>query len=682
EIIEAVYAQTEGNPLFMTEVVRLLDDEGVLRGDATSAEQRRKMRIPEGVREVIGRRLDRLSDRCNETLTVASVIGRVFTLDALDHLVEEQSNDQLLEVMDEALGAKLVEELPRSVGRYQFTHALVQETLAAELSTTRRGRLHARIGQVFEELYADNLPAFLGQLAYHFVEAANAGDPAKAVDYCQRAGDSAMAHVAYEEAARLYEMALQALEGPESMEDGTRAKLLLDLGLAQVKANDFASAIETLGRAAKATKEVGDDESFARAAIGIAEAHWRPGVPAGPAVTLMEEALEALPKRDSSLRALALGGLARLKLYDEATQERAREVGEEAVAMARRLDDPATLALAFRTAGYINSMGMGLENWVVKGDDRAIQDEMIALAEQLGDLDTYLEVYSWRVGDLMEQGDRVGLTEAVAAMAEVVNDYRVPHFLYLVALWKVTIAMLDGRFDVAETASHEALEVGQRLRSEGVEGTFGLHMFAISKERGTLGEVEPVLKMFIEQHAESTTWRPGLAIIYSEMDRTEDARGAFELLAAQDFTDIPRDTMWIATMAFLAEVCAYLRDATRAETLYEMLLPWDGKNVLGGFALCYGPVARFLGLLAATMSRWEEGEGHFKSALEMSGRMSSKPWLTHIQVDYAEMLLGRAGPGDEGRAAQLLDEAADIAGKLGMSSLRDRATVRRQALKV
>ena len=158
-LVEGVHTQTEGNPLFVTEVVRLLVQEGELGADPSTGPGRARetdswtIRIPEGVREVIGRRLNRLSQRCNEVLTVASIIGREFTLAHLTQVVEEVTEDRLFEVLEEALAARVIEELPQSVGRYQFTHALIQETLAEELSTTRRVRLHARIAEALEELY-------------------------------------------------------------------------------------------------------------------------------------------------------------------------------------------------------------------------------------------------------------------------------------------------------------------------------------------------------------------------------------------------------------------------------------------------------------------------------------------------------------------------------------------------
>ena len=134
----------------VTEIVRLLVQEGELSKARTKEGDSWSVRIPEGVREVIGRRLNRLTERCNQTLTISSVIGREFNLPQLRPLIEDMTEDRLVEVLEEALAARVIEELPGLVGRYQFTHALIQETLVQELSTIRRGRLHLRIAEVLD----------------------------------------------------------------------------------------------------------------------------------------------------------------------------------------------------------------------------------------------------------------------------------------------------------------------------------------------------------------------------------------------------------------------------------------------------------------------------------------------------------------------------------------------------
>jgi len=148
DLVEALYSHTEGNPFFMTEVIRLLSESQELSAGHFGTPQ--GMRIPEGVREVIGQRLNQLSDRCNEVLTTASALGREFTLDQLDMLAGSPVGDRLLEVLEEALASRVIEELPSAVGRYQFTHALIRETLLDERSTIRKVRLYARIAESLE----------------------------------------------------------------------------------------------------------------------------------------------------------------------------------------------------------------------------------------------------------------------------------------------------------------------------------------------------------------------------------------------------------------------------------------------------------------------------------------------------------------------------------------------------
>src|SRR3990172_2097993 len=206
---DAVYRETEGNPFFVNEIVRLLVADGRL--DRPEEVKSWSVTIPQGVREVVGRRLNHLSKECNGVLTVASVIGREFGVDALER-VSDVSDDRLLEVLEEAVGARVVAEVPRSAGRYSFSHALIRETLYEELSTTRRVRLHRQIGEALEGLYATNPEPHLAELAYHFSEGAQGGDVEKAIDYAVRAGDRAAALLAHEDSVHQYEMALQALE--------------------------------------------------------------------------------------------------------------------------------------------------------------------------------------------------------------------------------------------------------------------------------------------------------------------------------------------------------------------------------------------------------------------------------------------------------------------------------------
>jgi hypothetical protein len=202
-------------------------------------------------------------------------------------------------------------------------------------------------------------------------------------------------------------------------------------------------------------------------------------------------------------------------------------------------------------------------------------------------------------------------------------------------------------------------------------------MFTLRREQGRLKELEPVMRYFVQQNTATAAWRPGLALIYSELGLRTEAREQFEHLARQDFADLPHDALWMASMTYLTDVCTFLEDRTRAAILYRLLLPHARLNVIvGGASACYGALSRYLGALAMTLERWNEAAQHFEDALAMNTRMQARPWLAHTQHQYAGLLLARDQPGDRDRAAGLLNAAQATAHELGMHALEERLTAR------
>ena len=255
-LVEAIHSETEGNPLFVAEVVRLLDAEGRL------AEPDAHLRIPPGVRAVIGERVGRLSQHCRELLVPASVLGREFAVDALTEL-SDLSRDELLDGLDEAMAERVVTDVPGSTARLRFGHALIRDTLYDELASARKLRLHQDAAEALEAVYATDLDSHLAELAHHYFAAAPAGAAHQAVDYARRAGDRAASQLAYEEAVRLYEMALSLVA-----EDAARCHLLLSLGDAQARAGDTHAAQRCSERRRTSLRNRGLPEQLAEAALG------------------------------------------------------------------------------------------------------------------------------------------------------------------------------------------------------------------------------------------------------------------------------------------------------------------------------------------------------------------------------------------------------------------------------
>ncbi|MFB3092895.1 MAG: AAA family ATPase, partial [Dehalococcoidia bacterium] len=448
-LIAAVHRQTEGNPLFVTEVVRLLVQEGHLSAHGEPIEPRDSwsVRIPEGVREVIGRRLDRLSERCNETLTIASVIGREFTLEHLGPLIEDMTGERLLEVLEEALSARVIEELPRSVDRYQFTHALIQETLAGELSTTRKVRLHARIAEALEEAYGEEAEGHAAELAHHFAEAQAILGAAKLVQYSRLAGERALASYAYEEALSHFRRALAANEGQEM--DAEKAALLFGLGRAQgaIFGQNLEEAGSTLSRAFEYYAGVGDTER----AVSVAEYPLDPypGTRTGT-FHLLTRALELSPP--GSLQAGRLSSrLARVLAIEEGEYEAAQKAFDTAIAIARREGNASlemqTLANAAQSETNQLRYRRGLE----------LAERSIALAQRTTEYRAEALAHHMAALDLTALGEPLAAQAHASSLLPLAEQLRNRYFISSALGNKATVSGFVGDWDDARRFGDEGL---------------------------------------------------------------------------------------------------------------------------------------------------------------------------------------------------------------------------------
>jgi tetratricopeptide (TPR) repeat protein len=317
ELIAALHEETEGNPLFVGETVRLLALEG-------------RIAIPESVKDVISRRLAHLGDECNRVLVLASVLGREFALDDLARLsaVDEA---ELLDTLDEAMAARVVSDVPGVPTHVRFAHVLIRDTLYEGLTAARRARLQRQTVEALESLHGDDGGLHLAELAHHCM-AGNDFD--KALRYAERGGDQALVLHAYEEAARLFALGLEAHDLGEG-EPGKRCDLLLALGHAQVRAGDGAGAKQTFFEAAAVARRLERPDALARAALGYGGRFvWARAAGDDRLVALLREVLAA-DVHDAALRARLLARLAtalrdepelepRALLSNEAVEDRAR----------------------------------------------------------------------------------------------------------------------------------------------------------------------------------------------------------------------------------------------------------------------------------------------------------------------------------------------------------------------
>ena len=439
----ALHRETEGNPFFIEEVLRHLID--VAAADRTEWERLAsfsKLGIPDGVRDAIERRLARLSADTRRIVTMAAAIGRSFSIAVLDDLAEV-SGEQLLAALEEAAERRIVEEEAGPPGRYAFAHALIRETLYASLSGPRRVSLHRRIGAILEERHAGDPDPPLGELAYHFVEAAEPGAAAKAVDYSARAGRRALAALAYEEAARHFTLALEALELSESADEATRCDLLLGLGESHSKASEFDRSRAAFETAAELARTAGLAEHLARAALGLGRGWIEQGTAEPAIIAVLQEALAALPEADTAVRARLFGRLA-MELHFANEPERCRALARQGVELARRLGDASTLAFT-----------LNARHWAERGQDEvgellAIADEIVRHAEASAEPELALQGHSWRLVDLLELGRVEEIDDEIAACSSLADRLAQPFYRSWVAGLHPMRALMQGRFDEAE----------------------------------------------------------------------------------------------------------------------------------------------------------------------------------------------------------------------------------------
>jgi class 3 adenylate cyclase/tetratricopeptide (TPR) repeat protein len=674
EFSATIYRETEGNPFFLTEILRHLVESGALTrvdgrwvGDPASFADA----LPEGVREVIGRRLDHLSDECNRMLTVGAAMPGGFEMEVCATVLD-LDEDRVLDLLDEALDRQIVRERSGAAGIYEFSHALIRQTLYGELSTPRRVRLHRQIATALEARYGANIDAHLGEVAYHCFQGAPGGDIDKAVDYATRAAERASAQAGHEEAARYYEMALQAFELADDVDDGRRAELQLVLGTARGRAGDTDAADAALREAAALARLLEDGPLFARIALASASLTVIGTLVRADLAGLATEALERLGDRDLALRARLLSVLAQLSFFYDIDRYRALEA--EAVVLARRSGDPRALSQALLASLW--SLG-GPESAEQR---RAIWDEITELNTRIGETGALFSVLISRLTYALKGGERDEYDSQRAIYVRLAEESRSPFRMASAITEQGVASFLDGDLDAAEQRLFEALEMGRRIRDPAVTQNVGIALFPVWRERGRLASLVEATRQTVEGPSALDSWRIGLAHMLEQTGDLDGAAQMLDVVAEDGFARLPDDLALPYTLCAAAEVAVALRDMARCTQLYDHLLPLAGSAATIGSAAYHGAADRYLGLIALALGRPNDAVAHLEAAVAIHERMRARPWLARTQYDLGRALLARATPADSERALALLNEALATANAVGMARLVDETLAAKLAL--
>jgi class 3 adenylate cyclase/tetratricopeptide (TPR) repeat protein len=660
ELAREITRETAGNPFFAGELLRHLTESGAIvqedGGRWRLVGEVSDLGLPQSVREVVGRRVERLGSDARTALSAGAVVGRDFDLDLLVAVVEIDEA-RLLELLEEAVAASLLQESSEHAGRFTFTHALVEHTLYEDLSRARRARLHQRVAEVLEEQFGEEPGERLGELATHWAAATVSANPGKALRYARQAGERALQALAPDEAARWYRQALELHKQAPGGDRSERCELLIGLGEAQRQTGDRSSR-RTLLDAARLARELDDVDRLARAVLANTRGFTsRVGAVDAERVRTLEFAARALPD-DDPRRAQVLALLAS-ELHYSGDPVRCRELAAEAIEMARAASDEAALAYTLSHA-----------IWAIAASDtlaqrRRLSEELSGITRRLDD--PRLSSVGTGAGftSSMEVGDRAGIESALAAAHAMLAAFPVPSMVWAWRVSEATWSLVQGDIGASERLAIEAAEIGTGAGEPDAQRTLGVQVYAVRLLQGRLDEV-------VEQAVELTRradslngHRPGAALALLQSGQEAQAR---ELALAEDLRGIPWENGWSAAMILWAMVCSGLRMVDRAGEVYELLTPFSGQ-LAGSAGTVFGSIAWALGTLAATLERYEEAESHFAAAAEIEERLGAPLFLARTHAGWARALIARGRPEDRDRAQTLLEQAEEVAERLGAGGI-------------
>jgi hypothetical protein len=541
---------------------------------------------------------------------------------------------------------------------------LIRATVYESITAARKVALHRKAAEAIEMIHADALDGYVSTLAHHWAKAsAPVTDVAKAVEYARRAGDRAMAQLANDEAAGYYASALELLDaagaGPH---DPRRLELLIGRGEAQRRAGDLGYR-ETLLDAAGLARQLGDASGLARAALANTMGDiWTGGFQVDAArIEVLEAALAAVGEGEPRLRARLLATLG-LELFWDPDADRRLQLSGEALTIARTLADRGTLASVLLARDY-----------TIHAPDNARErfdatTEVLSIAEDVGDRALASRALGLRFKAAMELADMPEAERALARNREIVGDLGQPTLTWATIHHDATLLILrgDAEAEAAIAAAHEfATSAG---RSDAM-AFYLSHLFCFLWHRGRLGELEEPVRRYAER-ARTLFTKALHARILADTGRTEDAAGVFDELAAIGFAHPTNNTAWLWFHIECAWLCAHLHRTDCVARLRSALQPYADQLVVGGFAgFVAGPVAFYLGILAATVADWPAADAHFAAATATQERIGARPWLARTRLEWARMLLAVAEPGDGERAHDLLRQALTTARDLGLVNI-------------
>ena len=651
--VDVLAEETGGNAFLVGELWRHLVEAGDLvqvRGRWQVARPLGEVSSPEGVREVVVARLARLPGETRSLLQLAAVMGAQYSITVLAAAAATGAG-AVMARLDPAVRARLVEEV--GPGEQRFVHVLVRRAMVDGLSAGERRSHHLAVARALERLEGDRAVA---EVAHHTLAAVPLVPSGQAVEVGRRAAGAARRAVAYDDAARLLEAVL-----PLVPSNRQRCELLLEVADARGRAGDVAAAQDRCLQATELARQLDLPDLVVQAALAFDDATWRGAMHGGVAAELLGAALpltadpaEAVRVRAGLGRALALSGRG----------DEAGAMAETTLAAAHELGDREVMMVAYGAALFTP--------WTPTNHDRQHRyaRELVELARTEDDLDWEEAGLDRQLFAAITAGELDEAWAVAARHRDLAARIGQPLFQVLDLQARCLLAMGEGRFAESEALAEQADGLAGFLSGNNAAGGYGVQLFSIRRDQGRLEEARPLVEAVARFDQAGSTWRPALAVLYAELGLRDAATRELDFLIADGLAAVSRDSLWLASLSYLADACVALGDASAAAAVYDELLPARGLVVqVGNLLAAYGAVDRYLGGLSALLGQERDAEAHFESALRIDRRTRMPVWLARSQAAYGRFLVARGRPGDAERATAMLRASREVAEESGMTRL-------------
>jgi DNA-binding SARP family transcriptional activator len=615
-LTRSLQANTNGNPFFITELVRGLVDSGALRNnnghlqletDADVTEH-----LPLSITETLARRIARIGADVERCLQVGAVCGAEFDIGLISEIADVA---QIAEMLDDAVKAGILVDVAGEPGRFRFAHALLQRYLYGELGPARRAALHGQIALALEGRL-DSGRSHAADVARHWLAAGETGYEG-ALQYAARAGDEALGKLAPEEARRWYELALELIAREHDERQGQRCDLLIGRGEAERQTGDLRFR-ETLLEAARLAQELGDGPRLVRAALSNTRGmQSETGIVDDNRLVMLDAALAVVGDGDTKTRARLLAIYAAELMYSD-DRDRRTALTDEALALARELQDPEALSTV------LNMRFVTLLAPDTFDERRASSAEAVEVSERVDDPLARFYAYHWRAYVAIEAGDISDARAWLAREREIANRFRQPTTVWLARADEANLAIITGELESAGELASDALKTGQQSEPDAL-ACYAAQQACIAFELGQAGDLIPQFEQAVAANPGVPAFRATFALALTQGSRLAEARAVLDQASRSRFEELPFDVTWLAAMCIYASVSVELADTSAATLLYERLEPWHEQVVFPAFGV-WGPVDLYLGALAGLLGKLDAARSHVGEAARMARHAGAPIW--------------------------------------------------------